>query len=157
MVSTNTLANNDAQQYARPVLNQAVRLSWELSDPNQLAGVQDVVASAMEKLNYYPRDQYAVQMGLQETVFNAFEHGNSMCPTKKVYVTATICDNKCWFQIEDEGAGFDVENVPDPTLPENLTRLDGRGIYMMKAFLDSVEYQSPGNVVTISKQRTIEN
>jgi len=111
----------------------------------------------MENLGYLPRDQYAVQLGLQEAVFNAFEHGNAMCPTKRVQVTATFCQEQAWIRVEDEGAGFVVENVPNPTLPENLLRIDGRGIYMMKAFLDSVDYQPPGNVVTFSKKRSIEN
>ncbi len=152
-----TLTNHDSMQMAQHTITQAAQLTWDLNDPDQLAGVQDLVAAAMENLGYLPREQYAVQMGLQESVFNAFEHGNSMNPMKKVSVAATVCEDKVWVRVEDEGEGFNVEKVPDPTLPENLMRIDGRGIYMMRAFLDSVDYEPPGNVVTFTKKRNVEN
>ena len=130
------------------------RRAWRLQHLDELNSVQDEVLARMEELKYLPRDQYSVLLGLLESVVNAFKHGNKMQPEKSVIIDAAISADHAWFRIQDEGDGFDVEAVPDPTLPENVQKAHGRGIFMMRAFLDRVTYYGSGNIVTICKYRS---
>ncbi len=123
-------------------------LRWTLSHMQQIPEVQRAVSRLMEQFAYQPRDQYAIQMGLVEALTNAFRHGNRLDPRKQVYVGAVIDRKQAWIRIEDEGDGFNADEVPDPTLPENIDRPNGRGVYMMRSFLHSVKYNARGNVVT---------
>ena len=68
-------------------------------------------------------------------------------------MSANLTPGEARFVIADEGRGFDVGAVPDPTAPENLARPSGRGIFLMKTFLDDVRYNEAGNEVTLLKRR----
>ena len=72
---------------------------------------------------------------------------------RRILVSATLTSDEARFVIEDGGRGFDAGAVPDPTLPENLGRPSGRGIFLMKTFLDDVRYNEAGNQVTLLKRR----
>lgn len=73
---------------------------------------------------------------------------------RRIRVSVNLTSDEARFAIEDDGRGFDVGAVPDPTLPENLGRPSGRGIFLMKTFLDDVHYNEAGNRVTLLKRRT---
>lgn len=72
---------------------------------------------------------------------------------RRIRVSVNLTSDEARFVIEDGGKGFDVGAVPDPTLPENLGRPSGRGIFLMKTFLDDVQYNETGNRVTLLKRR----
>jgi len=72
---------------------------------------------------------------------------------RRIRVRVELTADEARFVIEDDGRGFDIGAVPDPTLPENLGRPSGRGIFLMKTFLDDVRYNDAGNQVTLSKRR----
>jgi serine/threonine-protein kinase RsbW len=96
-------------------------------------------------------DQVAAMMGfdndeilnlglaVREAAINAIKHGNGMDPKKRVRVTFTFDDEELCVAVRDRGKGFDPNNVADPTLPENLYQPSGRGVLLMKAFVDRVE------------------
>ena len=67
-------------------------------------------------------------------------HGNKLDPNKNVIVSINISDDELKVSIKDEGEGFDPESVPDPTKPENIMRDSGRGIHIMRSFIDEVVY-----------------
>ena len=73
--------------------------------------------------------------------------------SRRVKVTARIGRAEAAFVVEDEGPGFDVAKIPDPTNPENLFRVGGRGILLMRSFMTEVHFNDRGNRVTLVKRR----
>jgi len=85
-----------------------------------------------------------------EAVNNAILHGNRSNPEKIVDVELSIENNSLKIKVTDEGPGFKPEKVPDPTTPENIEELNGRGIYLMSHLADIIEYSKKGNSVTMT-------
>ncbi len=90
-----------------------------------------------------------VLIAVTEAVNNAINHGNKCDSHKKVKVVVGNTDADIVFEVADEGSGFDFENLPDPTAPENIEMEHGRGIFLMKNLADSVEFDNGGKSVTI--------
>lgn len=74
---------------------------------------------------------------------------------RRVHVRATVSSNEAVFRIRDEGKGFDPSTLPDPTDPANLERVSGRGLLLIRTFMDHVEHNNEGNEITMSKRRWI--
>ena len=85
-----------------------------------------------------------------EAVNNAILHGNRSNPEKIVDVELSFENNSLQIKVTDEGQGFRPEKVPDPTTPENIEELNGRGIYLMSHLADIIEYSGKGNSVTMT-------
>lgn len=94
-----------------------------------------------------------IQIAICETFNNAVKHGNRFDPQKKVTCTFDTSESSYIFTIEDEGEGFDHTTIPDPTLPENIEKIEGRGVFLTKILADQVEYLDGGRkvVITFSK------
>lgn len=123
------------------------------SDVGAGQAVQERIVRLLEELNYPSRDVFGVRLALEEALANAMKHGNGMDPTKTVRIGCRIGPDKLRIEIEDEGQGFALNEVPDPTEEENLDKPSGRGIMLMQAFLTLVEYNDVGNCVTLEKRR----
>ncbi len=83
---------------------------------------------------------------LSEAVINAIVHGNRENLEKKVYINLEVIEDKrLIFTISDEGDGFDFNNLPDPTAPENIENLTGRGVFIIKKLADQCIFNSKGN------------
>lgn len=83
---------------------------------------------------------------LSEAVINGIVHGNRQNPDKKVYINLEVIENKrLIFTISDEGEGFNFNNLPDPTAPENIENLTGRGVFIIKKLADQCIFNSKGN------------
>ena len=91
-----------------------------------------------------------VLVSLSEAVNNAIFHGNNMNPLKKIRIQMLKDENLFSFVVEDEGNGFNLSLVKDPTAEENLDKPTGRGIFLMRSLADKVEYADEGKKVTIS-------
>ncbi len=129
---------------------------FEVTIPSDTAAgqaVQERIVNRLEELEFPPRDVFGMRLALEEALVNAIKHGNGMDPEKSVRVTCRIDEAMVRVEIEDEGPGFDVSDVPDPTAEENLERPCGRGIMLMRAFMTRVEYNSKGNCLTLEKSR----
>lgn len=85
-----------------------------------------------------------------EAVNNAILHGNKSDPEKFVDIEIDFESNELKIKITDEGIGFHPENVPDPTTPEHIEELNGRGIYLMSHLADKIEYNERGNSVKMT-------
>jgi serine/threonine-protein kinase RsbW len=85
-----------------------------------------------------------------EAVNNAILHGNKSDPEKIVDIELSVEMNELQIKVTDEGSGFRPEKVPDPTTPENIEELNGRGIYLMSHLADKIEYSKKGNSVTMT-------
>ena len=91
---------------------------------------------------------------MREALANAIVHGNHEDPRKHVHVTCRCKPDEVSIAVKDEGQGFDINKIEDPTSPENVGDVYGRGIYLMKAFMDEVRFEQGGAVVRIRKKAT---
>jgi serine/threonine-protein kinase RsbW len=91
-----------------------------------------------------------IMVAVTESVNNAIRHGNNLDKTKNVFLSVTSEDNQLKFIIEDEGLGFDPDKLADPTAPENLDKLGGRGIFLMKHLSDQVSFSKDGRRVELT-------
>lgn len=123
------------------------------SDTSAGQAVQERIVQRLEEFQFTSRDVFGVRLALEEALVNAIKHGNHMDPAKTVRVEWSISPEFVRVVIEDQGAGFQPEEVPDPTEEENLERPCGRGIMLMRAFMSHVEYQGRGNVLILEKRR----
>jgi len=90
-----------------------------------------------------------VLVATMEATNNAIIHGNNSDPDKKVNITMQLEKKKLKVHIEDQGRGFDHQNVPDPTSPENLEKINGRGIFLMERLSDEILYLEEGRIVEL--------
>lgn len=91
-----------------------------------------------------------VLISVTEAVNNAIVHGNANDASKKVHLEVVDLPNSINITIADNGAGFDYENLPDPTAPENIEKEHGRGIFLMKSLSDDVTFENGGKEVVLS-------
>jgi serine/threonine-protein kinase RsbW len=95
-------------------------------------------------------DHYGnILIAMTEAVNNAIHHGNGLNPVKKTSVSFDRTDTQLKFTVLDEGIGFDYENLPDPTSPENLEKPNGRGIFLMKNLADEISFEDNGRKVEL--------
>lgn len=98
----------------------------------------------------------AIDLAIRESVANAVKHGNKFDESKEVELTIADSDETFEVMVRDHGAGFAVDDVPDPTNPENLLKANGRGILFMNAFMDEVtwnNHEGGGMVVKMLKKK----
>jgi serine/threonine-protein kinase RsbW len=108
--------------------------------------VDDITAS-----NNINQDCYAnIMVSVMEAVNNAMIHGNKLNPRKDVEIEIFIDIDFLQVTVKDEGKGFDPTNVPDPTNPENIQNVDGRGVFIMSKLSDEIEYNKKGNTVKLT-------
>jgi serine/threonine-protein kinase RsbW len=86
---------------------------------------------------------------LNEAAINAIVHGNKLDPNKKVIVNADVDAKRAIWTITDQGEGFDYNQLPDPTAEENLEKLTGRGVFILKHLADQCIFNSRGNEVEL--------
>lgn len=97
------------------------------------------------------QDNYGkILVSTLEAVNNAILHGNHSDPDKIVDVAIICKDNYLKVKVKDEGSGFKPEEVPDPTTPDNIEAVNGRGVYLMTRLADKIEYSKKGNTVTMT-------
>ncbi len=112
--------------------------------------IESFIDNSKEKFQL-DEDLYGnIMIAVTEAVNNAIKHGNANNSSKNVFLSLTLNENLLKFVIKDEGSGFDHDNLPDPTAPENLEKPGGRGIFLMKHLSDEVEFTENGKTVELS-------
>ena len=91
-----------------------------------------------------------IMIAVTESVNNAIVHGNQNVKSRNVDLKLSIEENSIKFRVTDEGGGFDHHNLPDPTSPENLDKIGGRGIFLMKHLCDEVSFLEKGKIVELT-------
>lgn len=91
-----------------------------------------------------------ILIAVTEATNNAIVHGNGKAIDKKVVLSVDKIEKGIVFSVLDEGPGFNYENLPDPTAPENIEKPDGRGIFLMKNLSDKIEFFENGSKVNIT-------
>ena len=125
--------------------------------PNNLAEVrrvQDEIESALQANRWGDTDVFAIKLAVEEALVNAIKHGNQLDPEKKVRVGYAVDDDRFDITIADEGPGFNPADVPDPLDEINIERNCGRGVFLIKSFMTTVEYRNGGNTIIMSKVKS---
>ena len=121
----------------------------------------DLIHMAAEKVaqlaGFDEDDALNIGLAVREGAINAVVHGNGSDPSLEVNITLTANDEGFSAHITDEGEGFDPDAAPDPTEEDNLLATSGRGLLLMRAFVDDIVYsrrESRGMEVTLTKRKT---
>jgi len=115
--------------------------------------VEDRIVLEAHQKGYDEESLFALRLSLEESLTNAIRHGNACDAAKHVSVKYRIGPERIDIIISDEGTGFNPANVPDPTQPENLSRPSGRGLLLMRSYMNKVTYNAKGNRVHLVKLR----
>ena len=125
------------------------------AQPDLCAPLIAEVLDALEQHDWCTDDQFAIRMALEEAVMNAIKHGNESDPSKLVEIEIGFDSSTFEATVADSGCGFDFEEVPDPTADENLGKPCGRGVMLMKEFVDKLEFNECGNQVKMTKVKSV--
>jgi len=121
--------------------------------PNDIRSIEHAVEYVMRHCStccdYARRFNLNFRVGLTEALSNAMLYGNDSDPQKRVRVEVTVRVEEIAVRITDQGVGFDPTTIPDPTLPDNISKSGGRGIFLMRSLMDEVKFNDQGNSVTL--------
>ena len=129
-------------------------LVLECSLPSEVTAISpfvDKLILLLRNCGCIPEGVSDIEIALREALANAIIHGNHEDCRKQVHVTCRCKPDEVSIAVKDEGKGFDVKNVPDPTAPENIGSVHGRGIHVMKALMDEVRFEEGGILVQMRK------
>lgn len=112
--------------------------------------IESFIDNAKERFDLDDDIYGNIMIAVTEAVNNAIKHGNSNDRSKNVLLSLSLKDSLIKFIVKDEGKGFDYQNLPDPTAPENIEKVGGRGIFLMKHLSDEVEFKDNGRIVELS-------
>lgn len=120
------------------------------SDPNNLITVEEFVNYFAKDLGIDEEKMNGLLLSVTEATTNAIIHANKSDPAKLVTIDVTTDNNNLVIKVKDEGRGFDPSKIPDPTAPENLMKDSGRGVYLMRVYMDDLKYNiTPSGTETI--------
>jgi len=123
-----------------------LQLSSKMENLNQLENLIEELATRYQISD----DTFANMMTcLNEVFINAIVHGNQLQENKKVIINAEVDNRRIIWTVTDEGPGFDYNKLPDPTAPENLENLTGRGVFIIKQLADQCIFNAAGNEVEL--------
>lgn len=128
----------DSIQIQIPSLSENIRI------------IESFIDNAKEKYALNDDIYGNIMIAVTESVNNAILHGNKGDKSKSVDLQLKLEDNTIRFTVEDEGEGFQYDELPDPTAPENLENPGGRGIFLMKHLCDEVTFKEEGRVVELT-------
>ena len=111
--------------------------------------IESFIDNAKEKFRLTDDIYGNIMISVTESVNNAIKHGNNNEASKNVSISLYLNESQISFKVEDEGVGFDFENLPDPTAPENIEKPGGRGIFLMKHLADEVVFSKNGSLVEL--------
>jgi serine/threonine-protein kinase RsbW len=120
------------------------------SDPNNLLTVEEFVNYFAKEIGVKQERMDGLMLSVTEATTNAIIHGNKLDITKLVKINADVEGNNLVIRIRDQGNGFDASKIPDPTEHENLLKDSGRGVYLMRVYMDDLKYKvTPEGTETI--------
>lgn len=122
------------------------------SNPNSISHIEPYVNQIVSDFGINDEIYGNILISLTEAVNNAIIHGNKEDLSKKVVIKLVDNNpqNQIAFQISDDGPGFDFEELPDPTAPENILKLGGRGVFLMQQLSDNIKFMDNGSTVQMN-------
>lgn len=131
----------------------------EFSVPSRISAVDEAVSRVLAfagDIGFGEEYAFALDLAVREAVANAAKHGNLLDESKDVEISLTATDEALEVSIRDVGEGFSIDDVPDPTDPENVLKTSGRGLLFIRNFMDHAEWKSRpegGTEVLMRKNR----
>ena len=139
------------------VLNWREKIEFEVpSYVSLMHTILDYLLRRVEKNGVVSSETSNLFVALDEAFVNAVKHGNKFDPNKLVRITAEVSPKEARFTVEDEGDGFDLAQIPDPTNVENLFKTSGRGVLIIHNVMDEVRYNERGNRLEMVKKSEVE-
>ena len=132
-----------------------IREKIEFEFPSAISlmhSILDYLMKRVEKNGIIDAENSNLFIALDEAFVNAVKHGNKFDANKIVRISAEVSPTEARFTIEDEGEGFNIAEIPDPTNPENLFKTSGRGVLIIHNIMDEVKYNERGNRLTMVKK-----
>lgn len=124
--------------------------SLELSSNyKSIASVEKLIDKVCNAVGVNEEAYGNVLIAVTEAVNNAIQHGNRENENLQISVSVKDSKKEVCFSVKDEGLGFDFNNLPDPTAPDNILKESGRGIFLMQNLADKVEFIGDGNEVSL--------
>lgn len=178
----NVLSITRAKKQNRVILDSMTQFSAEYVLNNTVDGLDSLIGHLKDQLRqmrlFGEGDIIRVGTAVYESLINAIEHGNLEMPvserenqdsyyrrvleernrcapfrSRHVRLSTVLTRSFAKFIVHDEGPGFDPSTLPDPTLPSNVEQTNGRGLFLIRTFMDEVTFNDTGNVVTMIKHR----
>ncbi|MDD5655486.1 MAG: ATP-binding protein [Candidatus Omnitrophota bacterium] len=128
------------------VIEQKLKLSLK-----DVPGLVEGILEKMESLGIYNDIPMELRLAIEEALTNAVKHGNKLDPDKNVSIRVETFPGSVQIEVEDEGAGFDHGKVPLPTDDENIWKTSGRGVFLIRHFMDKAEYSQGGRRLKLCK------
>jgi serine/threonine-protein kinase RsbW len=154
-----TILNFKAKFIDKAETVKNIREKIEFEFPSALSLMHSILNYLMkrvEKMGIVDVERSNLFVALDEAFVNAIKHGNKFDADKIVRISADISPKEARFMIEDEGEGFNISEIPDPTKPENLFKASGRGVLFIHNIMDEVKYNDRGNRLTMVKRKDLE-
>ncbi|MGH9523426.1 MAG: ATP-binding protein [Terriglobales bacterium] len=132
----------------------AMRVSHTLdSSLDSVNRAEEVATEFASKLGFDEETMNRISMAVREAAVNAVLHGNHYDPNKKMIVQLENTGKALVITVSDQGQGLDPKKIPDPLAPENLLKQSGRGIFLIRAFMDDVQIRNlePGTEIMMTK------
>ncbi|MDR1841757.1 MAG: ATP-binding protein [Holophagales bacterium] len=125
------------------------------TDPRFIDLIQVVGGELLKHMCFTQEDGERIWLAIQEGIANAMRHGNNSDNSKTISVRFVPSAEQIEIQIADQGKGVDMESIPDPSLPENVLKASGRGVFLMKQVMDSVkmDVSESGSTLVLIKRR----
>jgi len=129
------------------------KITWAIpSDHKAARKVQKAILTRIRGARFDGHSIFAINLALEEAMINAIKHGNKFDKDRRVHIGFALSPRQAEITVEDEGEGFNRKSVPDPTLPENLCKSSGRGILLIEAYMDRVQYTHGGRRLRMIKR-----
>ena len=128
-------------------MKEALHMIQIASHPNNISLVEGLVQNIASGKKLSDDLHGNILISLTEAVNNAIVHGNCCDKSKNVQICFSQRRNQLKFKISDEGRGFDPEKLPDPTSPENICNIGGRGVFLIRQLCDHIEFKDNGRTV----------
>lgn len=123
------------------------------STSSAVSSVCESILSGLKANRFGEEDIFAVHLALEEAFINAVKHGNKMDVVREVRIEYSVAPDKVEVTVTDGGEGFDPNAVPDPRYGENLYKPEGRGLFLMRSYMDVVTFNERGNSVCMVKYK----
>lgn len=127
-------------EYSEINLSHIVYERDVISDPELLPELENYIVEIAKTHNVPEEKINNLALSFSEAASNGMSHGNRLDKEKKINIKVVISDSEFLVKIKDQGKGFKLDEVPDPTKLENILKDSGRGIHIMKSFLDGLTY-----------------
>ena len=127
-------------------MKKVIKISSKIENLRKVEKIIDEISNEF----HISEDLYGnILIASLEATNNAIMHGNKLDESKEVAIEFNYLDNKLFVKVDDQGPGFDYEHIPDPTAPENIENVNGRGIFLMQKLSDSINFSRNGASVEL--------